>query len=300
MACEKPTLLAIDGVARKLVCDDAQAGLFAQPEDGRAIADAIVRLADDASLRRKLGTSGRRWVLANATRDALSARYLGHLEDLVADRESPAMRARGSKRKRLLDIAVASAALAVTAPVLAAACTAVRVKLGSPVLFRQRRPGLDGTAFDLLKLRTMAHPKPGEEGPEHDAKRLGRFGQFLRATSIDELPTLINVLRGDMSMVGPRPLLLQYLPLYSRSQARRHSVKPGVTGWAQVNGRNTVSWARKFDLDVWYADNWSFMLDLKILARTALKVLRREGIEARGHATMPPFRGNDDDAEDAA
>jgi lipopolysaccharide/colanic/teichoic acid biosynthesis glycosyltransferase len=298
MACEKPTLLAIDGVARALVCDEARAGVFAKPEDARQLAEQIIRLADDSAGRRAMGESGRSWVLQNASREGLAARYLERLEKTVKEHAGPAGRARRSRVKRLLDLSVASAAILATGPALGAAALAVRFKLGSPVFFRQPRPGLDGKTFELLKLRTMAHPKPGEEGPEHDGKRLGRFGRFLRATSVDELPTLWNVLRGDMSLVGPRPLLMQYLPLYDAEQSRRHSVKPGVTGWAQVHGRNALTWREKFALDVWYVDHWSLGLDLKILAKTALKVFKREGIEAQGHATMPPFRGND--AKDAA
>jgi lipopolysaccharide/colanic/teichoic acid biosynthesis glycosyltransferase len=169
--------------------------------------------------------------------------------------------------------------------------TAVRVTMGAPVFFRQQRPGLGGRPFSLLKFRTMRHARPGEDGPESDAARLGRLGRFLRATSIDELPTLLNVLRGEMSLVGPRPLLMRYLPRYSPRQYRRHEVKPGITGWAQVNGRNAISWDEKFELDVWYVENQSFLLDLRILARTFVKVFKREGISREGHATMPEFLG---------
>ncbi len=196
-----------------------------------------------------------------------------------------------SAAKRVSDVAIAGGVLAATAPLLGAAMLAVRTALGAPVFFRQQRPGIGGEAFELLKLRTMAHPKPGEEGAEHDAKRLGRLGRFLRAASIDELPTLLNVLRGDMSIVGPRPLLMRYLPRYSAEQARRHDVRPGITGWAQVNGRNRLSWDEKFSLDVWYVDNWSLLLDLRIMLKTAARVLRQSDIAADGHATMPEFMG---------
>jgi lipopolysaccharide/colanic/teichoic acid biosynthesis glycosyltransferase len=193
--------------------------------------------------------------------------------------------------KRLLDVTVSAACLIATSPLTIPAAVAVRVQLGSPVLFRQLRPGKDGKPFMMVKLRTMRAPRPGEEGVASDAARLTPLGRFLRSTSIDELPTLLNVLRGDMSLVGPRPLLMQYLDRYSPEQARRHEVKPGVTGWAQINGRNALSWEEKFRLDVWYVDHCSLALDLKILALTALKVVRRDGISQSGQATMSEFMG---------
>lgn len=193
--------------------------------------------------------------------------------------------------KRGLDIAGSALALGALAPVIGLSAAAVKVSMGSPVIFRQERPGKHGIPFRLAKLRTMRSARPGEEGPEHDAARLGRLGRFLRATSIDELPTLWNVLRGDMSLVGPRPLLMRYLPRYSPEQARRHDVRPGVTGWAQVNGRNALGWDEKFALDVWYVDHRALWLDLYIMFATVLKVLKRDGISQTGHATMPEFRG---------
>jgi lipopolysaccharide/colanic/teichoic acid biosynthesis glycosyltransferase len=193
--------------------------------------------------------------------------------------------------KRAVDLSVSSAALVATAPVLAAAVLAVRVTMGRPVLFRQQRPGKNGAPFTLIKLRTMRNAGPGEESPEFDAVRMGRLGALLRSLSIDELPTLWNVLRGEMSLVGPRPLLSRYLNRYSTRQARRHEVKPGITGWAQVNGRNAVSWEDKLEMDVWYVDNRSLLLDLRILWGTLSKVIRRSGIAYAGHATMPEFRG---------
>jgi len=160
------------------------------------------------------------------------------------------------------------------------------------ILFRQTRIGLHGKPFTLYKLKTMRDPRPGEDPLATDAVRITRFGRFLRATSLDELPTLWNVLKGDMALVGPRPLLPEYLPLYTPEQMRRHEVKPGITGWAQVNGRNAIGWEERFRLDVWYVDNRTAWLDLKILWLTLWKVLRREGISAEGHATMPPFGGS--------
>ena len=194
--------------------------------------------------------------------------------------------------KRAMDVLGASAALILTAPVMAGAALAIRLSMGKPVLFRQLRPGKDGQPFELLKFRTMRHPRPGEEGPEFDAQRLTSVGRFLRSTSIDELPTFLNVLKGEMSLVGPRPLLMRYLDRYTPEQARRHEVKPGITGWAQVNGRNALTWEEKFALDVWYVDNWSLWLDIKILFMTVWKVLRREGIDHAGGMTMPEFMGS--------
>jgi lipopolysaccharide/colanic/teichoic acid biosynthesis glycosyltransferase len=196
--------------------------------------------------------------------------------------------------KAVLDRVLAFAALVAAAPLLAALALAVRIDLGSPVLFRQRRPGLHGWPFTLLKFRTM------RTGEEPDAERLTRLGRFLRATSLDELPELINVLRGEMSLVGPRPLLLEYLDLYDPEEARRHEMRPGITGWAQVNGRNDVPWTERLALDVWYVDHWSLALDLRILARTVVTVLSRRGIHARGEATMPLFRGSQGGGHDSA
>jgi sugar transferase EpsL len=189
-----------------------------------------------------------------------------------------------------MDFAIAGALLVATVPVWLAAALAVRVSMGAPVLFRQRRPGLHGRPFTLLKFRTMSvGGRAG--GVATDAARLTRLGRVLRVTSVDELPQLWNVLRGEMSLVGPRPLLMEYLPLYEEHQARRHDVLPGITGWAQVNGRNALSWEQKFDLDVWYVDHWSVALDLRILALTVGRVLRRDGVSQRGHATAEPFGG---------
>ena len=193
--------------------------------------------------------------------------------------------------RRIFDVAIATATLAATSPVLLAASAAVYVSIGRPILFRQQRPGLHGAPFNLVKFRTMRTPNPGETAVRFDAQRLCRVGRFLRSTSIDELPTLWNVVKGDMRLVGPRPLLMQYLNRYTKEQARRHEVKPGITGWTQVNGRNALSWEDKFALDVWYVDHQSFRLDVEILARTAWKVISREGISQEGQATMSEFLG---------
>jgi lipopolysaccharide/colanic/teichoic acid biosynthesis glycosyltransferase len=199
---------------------------------------------------------------------------------------------RGAKMKRLFDIMLSFSALLVLSPVIVILAILVRIKLGSPVLFNQNRPGLHGTAFHLFKFRTMTDARDAEGILLSDADRLTPFGKWLRSSSLDELPTLWNILRGEMSMVGPRPLLVEYLPLYSQRQRRRHDVKPGLTGWAQINGRNALSWEEKFELDVWYVDHASFTLDLKIIWLTLGKVLRREGISATGDATMPKFTGS--------
>lgn len=193
--------------------------------------------------------------------------------------------------KRLFDLVASIAALILLLPVIVTVALLVRAKLGAPVLFRQQRPGLHGRPFDMLKFRTMTDARDDEGNLLPDAKRLTGFGRFLRATSLDELPGLVSVLRGDMSLVGPRPLLMQYLPLYDAEQRRRHEVRPGITGWAQVNGRNALNWEEKFGLDVWYVDNRSFLLDLKILWLTIGMVLKRDGISAAGDATMPVFTG---------
>lgn len=193
--------------------------------------------------------------------------------------------------KRLFDIVASATGLVALSPLLAATACGVRARLGSPVLFTQERPGKDGRPFTMYKFRTMTDARGPGGQLLPDAQRLLPFGKLLRATSIDELPELLNVLKGDMSLVGPRPLLMRYLPLYSPHQARRHEVRPGITGWAQVNGRNAISWEEKFDLDVWYVDHQSFGLDIKILGLTILQVLRRDGISSEGHATMPYFEG---------
>lgn len=193
--------------------------------------------------------------------------------------------------KLVVDLFVAFAALVFLSPLLVVVVLLVRWRLGAPVFFTQQRPGYGGRPFELLKFRTMTNQLDASGALLPDAQRLTPFGRWLRATSLDELPELINILRGEMSFIGPRPLLMQYLPLYSAQQARRHNVKPGFSGWAQINGRNALSWEEKFRLDVWYVDHQSFWLDLRIFFITAWKVIRREGISAAGEATMAPFMG---------
>lgn len=193
--------------------------------------------------------------------------------------------------KRALDLALTVPAFVASLPVQAAAAVAIRTTMGSPVFFRQQRPGLNGEPFEMLKFRTMHHVDPAR-GRVTDAERMTRVGAFLRSTSIDELPTLWNIVKGDMSLVGPRPLLMKYLPLYSPTQARRHEALPGLTGLAQASGRNALSWEDRFALDVEYVDNQSLLLDLRIIAKTVGAVLRRDGISAEGEATMTEFTGS--------
>lgn len=193
--------------------------------------------------------------------------------------------------KRLFDIVSSLLLLVLLAPIMVAVAFGVWLDVGTPLFFRQQRPGLNGRPFVLIKFRTMRAPSRGKAEECTDEVRLTRFGRWLRSTSLDEIPELWNVLRGDMSLVGPRPLLMRYLPLYSPEQMRRHNMRPGLTGWAQVNGRNAISWEEKFKLDVWYVDNFSILLDARILLLTAIAVVRSAGITHEGSATMPEFKG---------
>jgi lipopolysaccharide/colanic/teichoic acid biosynthesis glycosyltransferase len=195
--------------------------------------------------------------------------------------------------KRLFDLFIGAIAAIILSPLIALVALLVRINLGKPVLFRQVRPGLHGQPFTLLKFRTMLDAADSSGSPLPDGERLTALGQFLRRWSLDELPELYNVLRGDMSLVGPRPLLMEYLPLYTAEQARRHDVRPGLTGWAQVNGRNAISWDQKFAFDLWYVEHASLSLDLKILWLTVRNVFTRHGISAEGEATMPRFTGSE-------
>lgn len=193
---------------------------------------------------------------------------------------------------RFFNFLVVLVGLLLLSPILCFLTICVIFKHGNPILFKQKRPGLNGVPFTFYKFRTMTNEKDSEGNLLPDKDRITGFGSFLRKTSLDELPSLLNVLKGDMSLVGPRPLLMQYLPLYNDFQKRRHEVKPGITGWAQVNGRNAISWEKKFELDIWYVENQSFWLDIKILFLTIFKVFKREGISQEGEATMEIFKGN--------
>lgn len=195
--------------------------------------------------------------------------------------------------KRVIDLILVTSAIIMLAPVMLLLAILVRLKLDSPILFRQQRPGLNGRPFTIFKFRTMADSRDQSGSLLPDEERLLPFGRFLRSTSLDELPELFNVLKGDMSLVGPRPLLPQYLDRYTPEQARRHELKPGITGWAQINGRNAITWEDKFRLDVWYVDNLSLRLDMKIIALTAWRIITREGISQPGHATAEEFKGSE-------
>jgi sugar transferase EpsL len=202
--------------------------------------------------------------------------------------------------KRAIDVVGASTALVLLSPLLGVVALLVRVRMGTPVLFRQQRPGRDGRPFVMTKFRTMTDRRGADGELLPDGDRLTALGRWLRRTSVDELPELLNVVHGDMSLVGPRPLLMEYLPLYSDDQARRHEVRPGITGWAQVHGRNAVTWDEKFALDVWYVDHRSPRLDVEILAKTVSQVFSGHGVSAPGHATMEPFRGSPSSTEGAS
>ena len=200
--------------------------------------------------------------------------------------------------KRLLDIVIASSALVLLSPVYAFVAYKVRKNLGSPVLFRQVRPGLNGKPFEMIKFRSMKDAVDAQGNPLPDSERLTPFGQMLRSSSLDEMPELWNVIKGEMSIVGPRPLLMEYLPLYNEQQAKRHNVRPGITGYAQVNGRNAISWKKKFELDTWYVENRSLWLDFKIMLKTVQKVLSKDDISAEGEATMSKFTGTSEPKDD--
>ena len=196
------------------------------------------------------------------------------------------------KAKRVVDVVFSIIALVISLPMISLISALIYLTMGRPIFFKQVRPGLYGKPFVLYKFRTMLDLRDQTGKMLPDERRLTSFGRWLRSTSLDELPVLFNVLKGDMSLVGPRPLLMEYLDRYTPEQARRHEVKPGITGWAQINGRNAISWEEKFALDVWYVDNWNFLLDFKIIFLTILKVLKHDGISADGHATMPEFKGS--------
>lgn len=289
MACARPTLLAIDGVARHLVCEQARAGIFVPPEQPQALASAIEHLHSQPDECRAMGERGRDWVIRNAARSVLARRYLEILERLTrsprAVEPCKSVPWFQSCLKATIDRTAAAVALVLLAPLLIMVALVVRHSLGRPVLFRQLRCGRGGKPFTLIKFRTM------RTGAGSDAERLTGVGRFLRATSLDELPELWNVLKGEMSLVGPRPLLPQYMDRYTPTQSRRHEVTPGITGWAQVNGRNSITWDEKFAFDVWYVDHWNLWLDLRILLLTLWHVVSRRGITAGDSATMPEFMG---------
>lgn len=290
MAMGRPILIGVRGEAAGMVTD-VNAGVAVAPGDVEAMAAAMVRMARmPAADRAAMGDRARRAYLDHYGFDRAVSATAGLIRSVA--QETSRVPARPMPLKRMIDVVASACALVLLSPVLIVVALAVRLKLGSPILFRQTRPGLYGRPFGMIKFRTMLDAYDNEGRPLPDAERLTSFGRWLRSTSLDELPELWNVLKGDMSLVGPRPLLMDYLPLYTADQARRHEVRPGITGWAQVNGRNAISWEEKFAFDVWYIDHRSIGLDVSILAKTVLKALKRDGISADGAATMTRFTGS--------
>jgi len=281
---------AIDSV------QDGKTGLLVPVGDASALARAIGRLLADPAKREEMGRQGQEWVAREFAGDKIRAELVNEYQKLMREKLGPTGRRSPQKGwsgvvKWGLDILCASAGLAVLWPVLGFVALLIRMVMGKPVLFRQTRPGFLAKPFSLLKFRTMRDAFDAEGHPLPDGNRLTRLGIWLRELSLDELPQIWNVLRGDMSLVGPRPLLIEYLPRYTPEQARRHEVMPGITGWTQVNGRNALTWEQKFAMDTWYVEHWSLKLDCKILAKTAWRVIKKDGISNNGHVTMPEFRG---------
>jgi lipopolysaccharide/colanic/teichoic acid biosynthesis glycosyltransferase len=267
-------------------------GFIVPVKDAKALTEAIDTLLRNPELRADMGRAGRRWMESDFRPELIWQAHKEMYREMLEE-HSRLKRHPGGNRaaKRAFDLFVAMAALVTLSPLLATTGAVVRMFLGSPVLFRQMRPGYKARPFTCLKFRTMTDERDAKGQLLSDAERLTPLGRFLRSTSLDELPELINVIRGEMSLVGPRPLLMQYLERYTPAQMRRHEVKPGITGWAQVNGRNALEWEQKFTLDLWYLDNQSLFLDLCILARTAWHIFRRTGIAKSGYVTMPEFLG---------
>jgi lipopolysaccharide/colanic/teichoic acid biosynthesis glycosyltransferase/glycosyltransferase involved in cell wall biosynthesis len=295
-AMERPVVATrVTGCVDAVV--DGETGTLVPPRDPRALAEALRAYLKDPELRRRHGKAGRQRVLRDYRPERLWLHTSWIYEDMLQFRPDPRNAPQRPERaprprpaidlliKRSIDIAGSLAGLVALGPVFAVLSFLILLVLGRPIFFRQRRPGLKGRVFSLIKFRSM------RPGPEPDEVRMGWLGRFLRSSSLDEIPQLWNVLRGDMSLVGPRPLLVQYLDHYSREQARRHDVRPGMTGWVQVNGRNSLTWGEKFELDCWYVDNGSLQLDLKILMRTVARVLARTGINGPGNAAVPLFAG---------
>jgi sugar transferase EpsL len=268
----------------------SQGGMLVQNGDSEGVVGAIATWIAEPKSHQLTRERARLAAKSRWDMGALAERWIDFLGDT---RKARSARRRPTLSKRAMDVAFSGAGLMVLWPALGGLWIAVRSTMGGPAFFRQKRPGLNGEIFELMKFRTMRDPRPGEEGPEYDAQRITRLGQFMRSTSLDELPTLLNVFKGDMSLVGPRPLLVRYLERYSPEQSRRHHVLPGLTGWAQINGRNATSWEERFKHDLAYVDNRTFWRDVSTLFRTVRKVLVREGISQEGHATMPEFMGGE-------
>ncbi len=287
MAAGRPTILAIDGVIREVV-ESGRGGIFVPPGDSLSLAGAVRRLKEDPVLAKTMGASARAYVEENFNRRRQAEDFGELLQKLVAGRSRSFYRRYG---KRCLDLSLSVPGLLFSFPLLAGLALLVRVTLGSPVFFRQKRPGFKEKPFNIFKFRTMKDIRNKQGLLLPDEERLTPLGNFLRRTSLDELPELFHVVKGEMSLVGPRPLLMSYLDRYSDVQRKRHEVKPGITGWTQVNGRNALTWEEKFRLDLWYVDHCSLAMDLKILFRTIGKVFGREGISHPGEATMGEFLG---------
>ena len=271
---------------------DGVTGFLVPVGDTDALTNAVSKLLGDPELRVRMGKAGRDRMERDFRPDVIWDALVHLYRDLIEEKH-PQMTIQNTipSAKRLFDLVLAAGALLLLSLLLAAIAILVRLRLGSPVLFRQERAGWFGARFECLKFRTMTDARDADGQLLPDADRLTRFGRYLRSTSLDELPELINVIRGEMSLVGPRPLLAKYLERYSAEQMRRHVVRPGLTGWAQINGRNALNWDQRFELDLWYVDHRNFWLDLSILAKTLRQVARREGVVKPGHATMPEFRG---------
>lgn len=286
MAAGRPTVLAITGVIRDCL-EAAGGGIAVPPGDAQALAEAVLKYYQNPELRRQHGESARSYVARYFNRQE----HACQLAQLLVLQQQAGLRRRQLRTKRLGDLLIAIPLTVLLLPVMLLIAALVRLKLGSPIIFSQVRAGHQGKLFTLWKFRTMTDERDATGRPLPDEQRLTGVGRFLRSTSLDELPTLFNVIKGDMSLIGPRPLLPEYLTRYTPVQARRHEVKPGITGWAQVNGRNALSWEEKLALDVEYVERLSLALDLRILLMTVLTVLKKKGISAPGHATAPVFEG---------
>jgi lipopolysaccharide/colanic/teichoic acid biosynthesis glycosyltransferase len=292
LAAGRPVIMAVPGDAADLVTR-AGAGILAKPQNAPSLAEAVRRLVSlPAQERDRMGAAGKAFYEKELSIEVAVDKFQKIFDSLVKQHGKSRIRS-AAWLKRAIDIAGGAAALAVFGPIMAVAALAVRLTMGLPPFFKQERPGLNERPFTLLKLRTMNQAVDAAGTLLPDGERLTRLGRLLRKTSLDEMPQFWNVLRGEMSLVGPRPLLPQYLPRYTAFQRRRHEVKPGMTGWAQVKGRNALTWERKFELDIWYVDHQSLWLDVKILLLTLLSVCRAQGISQSGHATVPEFQGTE-------
>jgi lipopolysaccharide/colanic/teichoic acid biosynthesis glycosyltransferase len=293
MAAGRPTLLLIDGVIRDVI-EAADGGRFIPPDDADQLAQAILEYQSDPALCARQGQAAREYVKRHFDRRRQAIELESALQR-AADR-APQLTVYRTLGKRVIDVLVAATFGLLVSPVILLAALLIRWRMGRPVLFRQPRPGMNGRMFTLLKFRSMSADvdERGNLLPDHE--RLTILGRILRSLSIDELPQLWNVLRGDMSLIGPRPLLAKYMDRYSRDQARRHEVRPGITGWAQVHGRNLVSWDDRLRMDVWYVDHCGFWVDFQVIAKTILCLISRRGISANDHATMPEFMGSETSA----